>query len=732
MANYLLKQRESAQNGLKSTVLSLLRVLALTMLAQTVVGVPPSAAQSTSPQEAPPPQVQQLLKLLHDPAVRTWMDQHQTPAIPTASAVEPATASKMMADRIAGLKEHFSSLAATMPRLPDEFRGAMDRLLDEHRGRSPFAVIVLIAGFLALGAGTEWLFRIATASFHERISSTAPGTTSERLRTMGLRLVVNLCGVAIFTLGSAGAFLAFDWPPLLRHVIIAYLIAVVVLRIVLVAGQFLLAPGVSAAEADNYRLVPIGDEAAQFRYRRLALFVGWLVFGWATVDVLSALGFSPGARALVAYALALGLLAIALEIVWSGQVSGTGEAERQVTAGRLSQTARAGLLSICFVLLWALKVAGLTRLLWLGVVALLLPMAIRVSKQAVRLALQPRANSNAPASSDLTAVYLDRGVQAVLMLAAALLLAYAWRLDLVEMTSRDTLLVRLARGTLCSVVILLVADLIWQVVKTMIDRRLARLAEMAPPGSKEALREARLKTLLPILRNATFALVAVVAGLMALSALGVEIGPLVAGAGIAGIAVGFGAQTLVRDIISGVFYLLDDAFRVGEYIRSGNYRGTVESLGIRSLKLRHHRGPIYTVPYGQLGAVENMSRDWVIDKMTVNVTFDTDLDKAKKIIRQIGKELSQDPEFAPSIIESLKMQGVEQFGDFAIQLRLKMMTRPGEQFAIRRKAFAMIKKAFDENGIRFAYPTVQVAGRDEVQPAAAQQALKVVQGAPAE
>jgi small-conductance mechanosensitive channel len=232
-----------------------------------------------------------------------------------------------------------------------------------------------------------------------------------------------------------------------------------------------------------------------------------------------------------------------------------------------------------------------------------------------------------------------------------------------------------------------------------------------------------LRTLLPILRNVMFVVVFVMAVLMVLATMGVEIGPLIAGAGVVGVAIGFGAQTLVKDVISGVFYLLDDAFRVGEYIQSGNYKGTVESFSIRSVKLRHHRGPLTTVPFGELGAVQNMSRDWVIDKMMVGVAFDTDLEKVKKLIKQIGKDLAADPEHAPHIIEPLKMQGVEQFGDYAIQIRMKMMTKPNEQFVIRRKAYAMIKKAFDANGIKFAYPTVQVAGGEEATSAAAQQAL---------
>jgi small-conductance mechanosensitive channel len=219
--------------------------------------------------------------------------------------------------------------------------------------------------------------------------------------------------------------------------------------------------------------------------------------------------------------------------------------------------------------------------------------------------------------------------------------------------------------------------------------------------------------------------------LMALSALGVEIGPLIAGAGVVGVAIGFGAQTLVKDIISGMFYLLDDAFRVGEYIISGSYKGTVESFSLRSIKLRHHRGYLYTVPFGELGAVQNMSRDWVIDKLSVGVTYDTDVDQVKQIIKQIGKELLADPEFAPHIIETLKMQGVEQFGDFAIEIRMKMMTKPGEQFVIRRRAYAMIKKAFAANDIAFAFPTVTVAGGAEPTQAAARQMLDMTKPAAA-
>jgi moderate conductance mechanosensitive channel len=142
------------------------------------------------------------------------------------------------------------------------------------------------------------------------------------------------------------------------------------------------------------------------------------------------------------------------------------------------------------------------------------------------------------------------------------------------------------------------------------------------------------------------------------------------------------------------------------------------------VKLRHHRGPVYTVPFGQLGAVQNMSRDWAIDKFQIGVTYDTDLDRARKLIKKPGLELAEDPEYTRHIVEPLKMQGVEQFGDYALQIRCKMTTRPGEQFVVRRKALARIKQNFDDKGVRFALPTVQVAGGEETAPAAARHVIE--------
>jgi small-conductance mechanosensitive channel len=360
----------------------------------------------------------------------------------------------------------------------------------------------------------------------------------------------------------------------------------------------------------------------------------------------------------------------------------------------------------------------------------MLPLAIIVSRRAVKHLLSTADVTETSGPPSVTEASIEHGVRALLILGAVGALAWGWNVDLVHLAGRDTLFARIVHGVLTTVVILLLADVLWHTIRASIDSKLAATAGASQLNTEEGRRRARLHTLLPIFRNLALVLVIAIAAMTALAELGVEIGPLIAGASIVGVAIGFGAQTFVRDIIAGMFYLLDDAFRVGEYIQSNNYKGTVEGFSIRSIRLRHHRGPVYTVPFSLLGAIQNQSRDWVIDKLMIGITYDSDLERARKLIKQIGLELAKDPEYAPLIIEPLKMQGVEELGDFAVKIRMKMMTLPGEQFIIRRKAYAMIKKAFDENGIKFAFPTVQVTGEAEASSAAAaQQALELSRSA---
>lgn len=689
------------------------------LLLLTAAGAAFAQGQAASAKAADetPAQVRALLNLLSDPAVRDWIDKQNAqrkPAAPPAPEAQETTASGFVAARLGMIRQHMAELAAALPKLPAELGDAGTILLLEFEESGLFNMLLLILGFIALGFGAEWGFYWIAAGVEKWIVTLPLDTVADRLRAVGVRLSYGTGLVLAFAVGSLGAFLALKWPPLVRDILLGYLLAFLALRFALVASRFAMAPA-----GERFRIIPISTASAWFWHRRLGMLVGWFGFGWVTVQLLGVLGVSVEARHLIAYTLGLVLLAIGIESVWRRPMAGVG-------GSWFGAGLRNGLVTGYFVALWALWVSSSVYTLWTAIVAVGLPAAIRMTRRSVNHILRPPGTAESEANApSIAAACLERGLRAVLIIGAALLLVHVWQIDLTQLTQRDTTFSRLVSGALSAVVIILLADFAWHVMKTLIDRKLAEASVTGLAHTDEARRSARIRTLLPIVRNMLFIVLVAMSALMALSALGVEIGPLIAGAGVVGVAIGFGAQTLVRDVISGMFFLLDDAFRVGEYIQSGNFKGTVESFSLRSVKLRHHRGPLYTVPFGVLGAVQNMSRDWVIDKLSIGVTYDTDLEKAKKLIKQVGKELMQDPELAPNIIDTLKMQGVEQFGDYAIQIRLKMMTKPGEQFVIRRRAYALIKKTFDANGIQFAFPTVQVAGGTDAVGAVARQSLEL-------
>jgi small-conductance mechanosensitive channel len=666
---------------------------------------------------APPSEIQALLNLLADPKVQVWLKDQSKAEPADKSTPKPLLESPeaMMSSRVEAVREHIAGMLEVMPTMPAQFARAADVLHANMGDRRPGRILSLVAAFAALGFGAEAVFWLATKRVRRHLEAHPVETVGDRVRLVAERAVFALALVVAFAIGSIGAFLAFHWPSLLRQIVLGYLIVFLTVRIAAVLGRFLLAP-----KNERFRIIPMDSAAARFWYVRVKLVIGWLALGLVTKGLLGVLDVSPAARDIVGYGFGLGSLAILLEAVWRRPLETIEAGPEPVRENRrLSRAKLNALLTAGLILLYALRVAGTMPAFWLLLVVMVWPLADLLSRHGVEHILRPPGTSEAAGVPSLTTVFLERGIRAVLIIAALALLAWGWGIDIEALTAQETMMNRFARGALSAVAIALIADFIWHVAKTAIDSKLAESADLGLPNTDEARRRARLRTLLPIFRNILFVVVIVVAGMMALSALGVEIGPLIAGASVIGVAIGFGAQTFVRDVIAGMFYLLDDAFRVGEYIQSGNYKGTVEGFSIRSVRLRHQRGPLYTVPFGLLGAVENMSRDWVIDKITLGVTYDTDLDLARKLIKQVGLELAAEPEFAPLIIEPLKMQGVDAFGDFAIQLRAKMMTLPGEQFVIRRAAFARIKKAFDANGIKFAFPTVQVAGDASNAPMAA-------------
>jgi small-conductance mechanosensitive channel len=235
----------------------------------------------------------------------------------------------------------------------------------------------------------------------------------------------------------------------------------------------------------------------------------------------------------------------------------------------------------------------------------------------------------------------------------------------------------------------------------------ADLADL-PAGS-------RLDTLTPLFRNILIGFLILIVLMIVLSSIGVDIGPLLASAGIVGIAIGFGAQTLVRDFFSGVFFLVDDAFRIGEYIElDKETRGEVEAISVRSLQLRHHRGAVITIPFGELKQIVNHNRDWVIEKLSFRLEPDTDPDHVKKVVKRVSQALIDDPEHGAKFLEPLKSQGVSCIDDDgALVIRVKFKTRPRAQFVLRREVYHRLRVAFADAGIIFARRKVGVVSAED-------------------
>jgi len=216
------------------------------------------------------------------------------------------------------------------------------------------------------------------------------------------------------------------------------------------------------------------------------------------------------------------------------------------------------------------------------------------------------------------------------------------------------------------------------------------------------------------MRYVMVALLFSIAAMVVLSTLGFDIGPIFAGAGVVGIAVGFGAQTLIRDVFSGAFFLLDDAFRKGEYVEINSTRGTVEKISVRSFQLRHHLGALHTIPFGEVTQLTNYSRDWVMTKLPLRVTYDTDVEKVRKLVKKLGQRLLEHPVIGHEFMEPLKSQGVYKMEDSAMIIRVKFMTKPGKQFAVRKIVYESIQELFAKEGIHFAHKEVTVRLADDV------------------
>jgi small-conductance mechanosensitive channel len=582
---------------------------------------------------------------------------------------------------------------------------------------SALGLLTTILGVLLAGGFAEWVFRRAIVTIDRKTDQPRGQSWAGKLGLVMLGMVIDLFALATFALGAALAALLFLGESEQADSLFGALLGIIAgIRLVSILARMLLSPS-----SEPLRLLPLGDADSARIFKTVLVLAAIIIAGQHFTVLLQHYGFEPGVVGLTRFTWSLLFVALVSIVllraqgIMSALVLGESHPGREVSRLRVNLAENCHVLAVAYVAgVWLLatgvRLATGRSMLMPALLTLALLVIIPVAEAGLnRLAArlfddpQPQDGESPQAPKGYKEVAL-RNFRMMFYLLLIGAFTQVWGLDL-QWLATAMVGGRIA-GSLFEIVL---SGVLMYALWSLVGAAVARHAPANDPsaqgsGDTEAggAGATRLQTLLPLFQKFLFITLAVFFIMLMLSSIGVDIGPLLAGAGMIGIAIGFGAQALVRDIVSGVFFLLDDAFRMGEYIEMGDIRGSVEKVSIRSMQLRHHNGPLHTIPFGEIKQLTNYSRDWHIMKFELRLPFETDIDKVRKIIKSVGMEMLEDEVFSAMMLGPLKSQGVNRMDDSALIIRCKVPCIPGQQFMVRREAFTRIQKVFEEKGIKFA------------------------------
>ena len=598
-------------------------------------------------------------------------------------------------------KAHAALWAADLAQAPQEWQAWVDAMAASLMSGTGVRAVTYSLILLLIGGSVEWLYWTYAYGPLRALQATVARSPREALRLGLRRLLLLCCGVLLFTGATIAASAGLAWPEGVHEAVVAVTLWLMVVRLSWALVETVLAPGRSAR-----RLVPVRPSQVPWL---AATAVAVALLGSAArflPDLVEQVGHAPHSAGVMRLVLgsATGLVLLVGAFAFFGRSAPPG-----ALRGRLPTFPRSFVVAALVVMAYSVWLLGSSAMATIAIVVTVVFVLLLVSRDAVFYFWSgPRAHSldgaDEPAAEDPGATLLPhivlsatRFITVTVGLGAC---AVALDTPLSELATRQGPLVRFAFSLLGVAALALLTHLVWMAVRTTIDQRLRSIGPLDPHGDPNP--QARLLTLLPLLRMSAAAALGIMLLLSSLWAVGIEITPLLAGAGVIGLALGFGAQALVRDVIAGIFYLAEDAFRVGEYIESGTTtKGTVERITLRTVALRHHNGPLHFVPYGALGTVRNNSRDWVIEKFNLPLPIDVDSETVRKLIKKVGEAMLQDEEVGHLLREPLKGKlsridpGVKVF-------RCKFETTPGKQFDVRAQAIKRLEAALKVAGIGFA------------------------------
>ncbi|MEM7206185.1 MAG: mechanosensitive ion channel family protein [Pseudomonadota bacterium] len=676
-----------------------------------------------------PDEVEAFLAPLSDQQSRQLLIEHLKRVTANANQPELDSANSSVADFIQAVQQRAIEIAdaTAAHRLAlDDLDKSGERIflnLTDLRGAPAMwdglraFVVMVVFGVVAVVIFSQFSKRV-----EQRLSGEQQSTVWLRLLSVTLRLLLDLTKVVIFTACAYGlSFVFFERFDPMRYFVIAYLSVITVTWGVWTLTRFFLSP-----KTHSLRLIDMAANDAVSTHRWIVFLVGVTSLAFFTSGLLTILGLKPELLRLYIITAGAIIIAILLVWIWIKRLHVVDAMEARIVAGCSGERLRHSFAqswywfaSIYLIGLWWIWASNVLlewekqaqAAVYSLFVLFVLPFADYLFGALMRLLLQNEArDSEAQARMQDFVRTLQRGLRLVLVVVAFVVLAGAWSTGLYDMVQTDTGSVVFYAAVNIGVTLLL-AFLAWEAVKIFIDPHIPeKPAEgvLDLEGDGGGTGGTRSETLLPLFRSFICIVLVVSVVMIVLSSLGVDIAPLLAGAGVIGLAVGFGAQKLVQDIISGIFFLIDDAFRIGEYVQMGELRGTVESISLRSMKLRHHLGMVQTVPFGDISAITNHSRDWIIMKLEFRMPYNTDIEKVRKLIKKLGQEMQQHPDYGQHMLQPLKSQGVLRIEDSTLIMRMKFTSVPGQQWVIRREAYRRVQEVFRENGMEFAHRKVLV------------------------
>ena len=703
---------------------------------------PPAIAVSAP--AAVSPEIEALLKVLQNDSQRAELIRALRAAAPEAEGVAPAApastepallapntlgaqllqgASQRLAafsDQLVATVQAIADLPAMLGWLASLARDPItqSRVLDA----SWKLILVLGLGLLAEWAVMQALRRPRDWLDAHALPYDAGWARLKRLPLVLGRLGLDLIPVAAFALVSYGLISAVRPLPSTQLVMLTANNAYIASRVVMAAARMLLSPA-----STHLRILPVLDETAAYVTIWLRRIVLVLVSSYAVAEAGLQFGLPWSAHdSILRIALLLVTLFLVIIILQNRQTVSAflrapelAEGEEPDQARRFFRMLRDRasdvwhLVAIAWLIaawgVWALEIqSGFWRLLKVSFGTILILSLAKLADMAMRRVVQrafritPELAARYPGLESRANRYLPvlKGSASLAIGAIALLfLLESWGLEAFAWFGHGKLGNRLISSIVSISLTITLALVMWEGINAAIQRHLERLSRDA-----KAAQSARVRTLLPMLRTALLAVILIFVVLSVLAEIGVNVAPLIAGAGVVGIAVGFGSQRLVQDVITGIFLLLEDAVAVGDVVQLGGLSGVVEHLSIRSIKLRAVDGSLHIIPFSAVTSVTNQTRDFAFAVIDVNVDYGEDTDHVAQTLRDIAAEMRQDPRWRPVIRDDLDVMGVDKLGDSGVVIRVRLKTEPSQRWAVAREMNRRIKRRFDELGIDIPYP----------------------------